>query len=310
MRAPAAALLFVLAGAADAADCTRLSRVCVEGPETRVFEGLEVYRECWRYQSEYECLGGGLQEDTHCAELRAQGCAQTGSRCITYIEGICVTYEQIYECSSPLPADTREVMDCGGQLFCLEGDCFDAGYAPNSGFGEAAAHLSVMQATADDLAVDHLEIFKGQDHRCGVSVFSGAHNCCALSGWAKQGVLECSFEEELLAELRNAERCHYVGSYCSNRTARTCTVTKQSHCCFSSKLARIIAEQGRIQFGRGWGSAQSPDCGGFSPEEVAQLDFEAMDLSEFYADVMASAPEADQEELRDRLTDRIHQLLP
>jgi conjugal transfer mating pair stabilization protein TraN len=293
-------------------DCILLSTVCAEGPETRVINGVEVYRECWRYHSEYECLAVETVEHQYCAELRERGCSQVSSSCITTSDYGCMTYEQTYECPSDQPPAEQAVLDCGGQLFCLEGSCFDTGYPPNTNMGRAGAMLSVMEALSDELSVDTVQVFKGEDRRCGISLFDaiGAHNCCKVDGWA-EGVFECSFNEKLLADLRQAKRCHHVGTYCSDRDSLgICWEDTQTHCCFNSKLSRIIAEQGRPQLGKGWGSPQSPDCSGFTMEEVASLDFEAMDLSEFYADVIASMPTLNADDLQNRMTDRMTQQMP
>ena len=304
--------LFVTSVDAVAGDCRNISTVCADGPETRVINGLEVYRECWRYHSEYECLAAETVEHQYCAELRSRGCSQLSSVCITPSDYGCLTYEQTYECPSDQPPVEQAVLDCGGQLFCLEGSCFDTGYPPNTNMGRVGAMLSVMEALSDELSVDTVQVFKGEDRRCGISLFDavGAHNCCSVSGWA-EGVFECSFNEKLLADLRQAKRCHHVGTYCSNKDALgVCWVNTQTHCCFNSKLSRIIAEQGRPQLGKGWGSPQSPDCSGFTMEEVASLDFEAMDLSEFYADVIASMPTLNADDLQNRMTDRMTQQMP
>jgi conjugal transfer mating pair stabilization protein TraN len=55
-------------------------------------------------------------------------------------------------------------------------------------------------------------------------------------------------------------------------------------------LARIVNEQGRVQIGKGWGGAQSPDCSGFTVAQLQTLDFAAMDLSEFYASLVPTLP--------------------
>ena len=47
--------------------------------------------------------------------------------------------------------------------------------------------------------------------------------------------------------------------------------------------------QGRGQIGKSWGGTRSPDCSGFTLDELPTVDFEAMDLSEFYDDVVAAA---------------------
>jgi len=297
---------------AQAAECRKTGTVCVAPNETRTIDGMSVYRECWAYEDTYECLGTGMVEEAACGQLRDRGCSQTGSRCISETEFGCMTYEQIYECPSGEPPLEQAILDCGGQLYCLEDGCFDAGYPPNQNLGRAGAQLSVIKAVSDEMALDSLEIFKGGDSRCGVSVADavGAQNCCSLSGWA-EGTFRCSFEEEQLAQLRNAARTHYVGAYCENRSfLGICTKRTQTYCTFNSKLARIIAEQGRIQLGRGWGSAEQPDCSGFTPEEIRQLDFSAMDLSEFYTDVVESMPTIDQGELEQRMRDRISQQQP
>lgn len=106
-----------------------------------------------------------------------------------------------------------------------------------------------------------------------------------LSEW-----LSCAEAEQLLAMHRDAHLCVHVGSFCSRRVPilKTCIEQTQSHCCFNSRLARIIHEQGRAQVGRGWGSGKRPDCSGFTPDEFAQIDFSRIDLSEFIAEVVAS----------------------
>lgn len=312
MRLLIALAMVALSLVAVAGDCKIISRTCAEGAATRTVQGIPVYRDCWRWHAEYECLSTGLEEHVYCGDLRSRGCSQVGSRCATYSEGICVTYEQSYECPSDAPPEEQQIMDCATQTFCMDGNCFDSNYPPNTNMAKVGALVSVMEAISDELEANTFEIFKGDDRRCGVSLFDkvGAHNCCSVDGWAT-GVFECSFDEEMLAELRSASRCHYVGTYCSNKDKLgICWEDTQSYCCFGSKLARIIAEQARIQVGRPWGGPKAPDCAGFSTEEVEALNFDAMDLSEFYADVMATMPSLDANELQDRMNDRMEQLMP
>ncbi len=93
--------------------------------------------------------------------------------------------------------------------------------------------------------------------------------------------------------------CHYVGTYCSKGEKFGCIERSESYCCFNSRLARIIQEEGRKQTGKSWGSAKNPDCSGFTLEEFETLDFEAMDLSEFEAEIKAKA-ELNKEAAADR----------
>jgi conjugal transfer mating pair stabilization protein TraN len=68
---------------------------------------------------------------------------------------------------------------------------------------------------------------------------------------------------------------------------------KEAHCCFQSKLGRIIREKvcrlKQVLKGQQpkypWGQPESPDCSGFTIEAVEQLNFEEMNLDEFIADM-------------------------
>ena len=69
-----------------------------------------------------------------------------------------------------------------------------------------------------------------------------------------------------------------------------CTETRESYCCFNSRLARHINEQGRGQLGKTWGLPQAPDCSGFTLEQLQSLDFSRMNLAEFYAEIAPTLP--------------------
>lgn len=66
-----------------------------------------------------------------------------------------------------------------------------------------------------------------------------------------------------------------AGTYCSEElnliVTKICIEHTKSYCCYNSRLARIINEQGRGQIGKGWGGAESPQCGGFTQAEFAQI---------------------------------------
>lgn len=87
------------------------------------------------------------------------------------------------------------------------------------------------------------------------------------------------------------KQCHYVGDYCQKKWPIVgCVQKAKSFCCFNSKMARIIHEQGRPQLQTfqpdgDWGTAEQPNCRGFTPDEFQALDFSRIDLSEYFADV-------------------------
>jgi conjugal transfer mating pair stabilization protein TraN len=96
----------------------------------------------------------------------------------------------------------------------------------------------------------------------------------------------CEPEEQQLGMHRGANLCHFVGSYCSKKVFGACLETTEAYCCYNSVLAKIINEQGKPQIGKGWGTPESPSCGGFTVEEFQKIDFSALDLSEFVDDIM------------------------
>ncbi|NDU78416.1 conjugal transfer protein TraN, partial [Actinomadura sp. DSM 109109] len=97
----------------------------------------------------------------------------------------------------------------------------------------------------------------------------------------------CDQEDMEVGMLRGSGMCHEVGSYCTASVLGICLQKARGHCCFNTKLGRIIQEQGRPQIksfnAKGWGTPKNPYCRGFTAEEFQALDFSKMDLSEYYA---------------------------
>lgn len=115
----------------------------------------------------------------------------------------------------------------------------------------------------------------------------------------------CDQEDMETGMLRGSGMCHEVGTYCTAKILGLCIQKAKGHCCFNTKLGRIIQEQGRPQLksfnGLGWGTPQQPYCRGFTPDEFQALDFSKMDLSEYYADVEARSQSKIQIDMKDRI---------
>lgn len=113
----------------------------------------------------------------------------------------------------------------------------------------------------------------------------------------------CDQQDMETGMLRGSGMCHQVGTYCSSKFLGICIQKARGHCCFNTKLGRILQEQGRPQLkvfnAIGWGSAKEPYCRGFTPEEFQALDFSKMDLSEYYAEVEARAQANIQIDMKD-----------
>jgi len=115
----------------------------------------------------------------------------------------------------------------------------------------------------------------------------------------------CDSQDMETGMLRGSGMCHEIGSYCSSKILGICVQKSRGHCCFNTKLGRIIQEQGRPQLrsfnGVGWGTAKKPYCRGFTPEEFQALDFSKMDLSEYYSDIEARAQANIQIDMKDKV---------
>lgn len=356
--------------------CQRDAAVCVEGPATKVISGYPVTRECWRYEERYTCVSATYASE--CSDLVARGCSQIGSACLdTLPDGSCSTYEQRYECGFGT-TPTTTVLNCGTQAFCLEGNCFDTGYPPDTDFARAVAAKEVLRQAGNYLDPTTQQVFRGVATTCSIKL-GGLGNCCksqaggsslsndqvlgnvfnnasgflhstylydalfasdmpdwlfsnvssliglgtaawspsisfygvtatfaegtvivafdpwsaaiAVAVYVVMQALQCDQAENLLAMRRGQNLCLHVGSYCSSKFLGACITQKQAHCCFNSRLARIVNQQGRAQLGRGYGDPKSPDCSGITVDELQRLDFSRMDLSEFYAEIVEKVPD-------------------
>jgi len=156
-------------------------------------------------------------------------------------------------------------------------------------------------------------IYNGQDNRCrsgGITLTGGS--CCKEDDYA-MGLLKCTPSEVSLMKVRNNGVCHEIGEYCSKEInlmfGKVCVEKSRRFCCFNSKLARIIHQQGRSQIdGLDWGTADSPNCRGFTPEEFEKLNFNEIDLAEFIKDI--EVKEMDSSVIQDTLTDSFNKKDP
>ena len=115
--------------------------------------------------------------------------------------------------------------------------------------------------------------------------------------------LSCEPPEQALALKKGQRLCTHVGSYCSSKFLGACIEKKESYCCYNSRLSRIINEQGRPQINKPYGDPKNPDCSGFTASQLEQLDFGAMDLTEFFDEIMPK--DFDTDKFLGRVTGKI-----
>lgn len=389
--------------AADA-NCTKTGRTCTQGPETRVVNGMSVYKDCWQYQDQYSCVDPNSTTSTCSSFASNSKCTLTGTVCtFTLPGGQCGNTEKTYSCETK-PAQTTTQDVCKNMTCDSNGICIPAADQPDAEFGKAAAAMELAREIGVYTDPNNIAIFGGERSECSKGKL-GIKSCCspragaannsailstAISGaasigkevadigsmyvydslmssetlqqgmgamistannWftpngasegaeffngnfdpsfsymgftasfgaatattgsmmvgsvgevyfsfnpymlaaqlALQWVMSCDTSDALTAMRKGQNLCHHVGTYCSNKSILgVCLESKEAHCCYNSRLARIVQEQGRLQIGKSWGAAESPQCGGFTQSEFEKLDLSKMDLREFITEIQAKA---------------------
>jgi conjugal transfer mating pair stabilization protein TraN len=146
----------------------------------------------------------------------------------------------------------------------------------------------------DGACTGTIYIFNGKSNKCRTwdMLFGLMGGGCCDKEKVFAGLVSCKENEKLLAKQREQKQAHYIGNFCSKQLklglAKICVQKSDSYCTFSSSLAKIIQEQGREQLGISWGSAENPECRGFTPEEFQKIDFSKIDLTEFVEDIQSS----------------------
>ena len=74
--------LTVLSSAPVRGACTDGPEVCVDGPGSKFINGVEVWRECWNYQTTRHCTSSSTVD--YCSGLKqTPGCRQTKAECLS-----------------------------------------------------------------------------------------------------------------------------------------------------------------------------------------------------------------------------------
>lgn len=277
-------------------NCTLIKTDCLDSSSTKVINGKEVYRQCWKERLTFLCQLPNLNECTRFnknCDLIKKDCLQEGPYG-------CSLWELTFKCYSKMLKRNLPENELYGLDEISE-------YALNNSFSEITAKLSVFEAIKNELQETQasdarfVQVFKGQRMECGKSIADELlYDCCfSYGGLAKDlGLKNCKANEIALAQMREEGLCHYVGSY----DGKFCDLWKSrdehAFCCFGSKLARIVQENARSQLGIGWDKPKRSNCRGLSLEEISSLDFSKMDLSELYAGYEAKLPDNFQSKLQ------------
>ncbi len=142
---------------------------------------------------------------------------------------------------------------------------------------------------------------------------AGFSNCCKDSGWGSDaGLQQCNSEELALGKAKAKKVTVSIGEKCDHKALGVCLQKSMVYCVFQGKLARIIQEQGRRdQLHVGFGSGDNPNCRGITVPELQSIDFDLINFSDFYEDLMKNQkiPQTDVmvKQIKDRIAAQVNQ---
>lgn len=156
--------------------CTDIQTTCTDGPSTRTIDGMRVIRSCWQRTTHFGCIEPNVSDT--CTAPRDRGCREMSAHCLEHatVAGAprCITEQREYACPTG-GGESSTVADCAGQQYCIYGNCFDTGTAPDGDFKKAVTSLEMTREAGVYLDQENLRIFRGEDRRCAKTVL---RNCC------------------------------------------------------------------------------------------------------------------------------------
>jgi len=287
-------LVMMISMTAFAEDCEEQELVCVGGPETREFEGTNVYKDCWQYKYKLNC---DKKSKNDCTKISADDCLFAKEECIENKDELCLNYRQDFVCEKEeeheeereelINTNNAKTLLCS--TMCLDGNCGaikKAATEENQELTEAAAMLNALSEAKKGIEGNTLNVFKGKGETCKKEPLNFL-NCCSLKGWGESFGAECGEEAKNLVKKRLHKKCVEVGKFCSKKIRPFgCTTRKTTFCCYDSILAKIINQEAKRQLGIGNGTPQSPNCGGLTLEALEKVDLSKTDFGEFYREIV------------------------
>ncbi len=258
-----------------------------------------ITRDAWEIRRVYQIKSGVTNT---CKVFQKLGYTLIKSTCLetdTTDDGIniCKVYENTYE--SAASSNRRDAVGYTDKN-PLEGPV----KTPNANLFKALSTLEGLHQMAKSMeGAPVFSIFKGDVGKCTTNFGGSFKNCCeGVGGVGTKFKLAtgCSGDEQQLQQWRKEGRCVYLGNVRKNKTMGINFSSEKVFCCFPSKIARLIQEQGRAQLGLTFGTATAPNCRGLTPDELKAVDFGKLDLSEAFSDLSTTIPHA-QQVMRDGL---------
>ena len=283
---------------------------CIEPGSTKtvVVDGVSypVTQACWKYKDTY--MTQAADNGTCKTYMNNPACTLASRTCaFTAEDGSgCLHEYATYSCET---RTSGQVMICGGDTFCLDGDCERAQNGKNNDFAPVVSALAALAAAGKDVAAINsvnVRAFTGSAKFCK-KFAAGFSSCCEDGGWGQDvGLAGCSSEEKALGKAKENKLTVSIGEFCSKKVLGVCLEKKRSYCQFDSKLAQIVQQQGRNgQLHIGFGKASSPDCRGITQTELQQIKFDKLDFSNFFDDLQKNKKIPDNDTLTKRVREEI-----
>ncbi|WP_411815317.1 type-F conjugative transfer system mating-pair stabilization protein TraN [Hafnia alvei] len=286
---------------------------CIEPGSTKtLYDNGKTYpitQSCWAYKDTY--MTQAADAGTCKAYMSNPACTLATRQCaFKSEEGTCLHENATYSCETKT---SGKVMICGGDVFCLDGECDKAQNGKNNDFAHAVSQLAAVAAAGKNVAALNgidVRAFTGKAKYCKKFAV-GFSNCCKDSGWGNDlGLASCSSEEKALGKAKEKKLTVSIGEFCSKKVLGICLEKKRSYCQFDSKLAQIVQQQGRAwQLGIGFGKAKSPDCRGITVEELQRVNFDKLDFSNFFDDLMNNQKVPTNDALLNKVKEQINNQL-
>ncbi|HAV2102625.1 TPA: type-F conjugative transfer system mating-pair stabilization protein TraN [Enterobacter cloacae] len=283
---------------------------CIEPGSTKtvVVDGVSypVTQACWKYKDTY--MTQAADNGTCKTYMNNPACTLASRTCaFTAEDGSgCLHEYATYSCET---RTSGQVMICGGDTFCLDGDCERAQNGKNNDFAPVVSALAALAAAGKDVAAINsvnVRAFTGSAKFCK-KFAAGFSSCCKDGGWGQDvGLARCSSEGKALGKAKENKLTVSIGEFCSKKVLGVCLEKKRSYCQFDSKLAQIVQQQGRNgQLHIGFGKASSPDCRGITQTELQQIKFDKLDFSNFFDDLQKNKKIPDNDTLTKRVREEI-----
>ncbi|EPE6317091.1 conjugative transfer relaxase/helicase TraI domain-containing protein [Escherichia coli] len=144
-------------------------------------QSYSMYQSCWAYRDTY--VTQSADKGTCHTYTDNPACTLVSHQCAFYSEeGACLHEYATYSCESKT---SGKVMVCGGDVFCLDGECDKAQSGKSNDFAEAVSQLAALAAAGKDVAalngVDDRMRFTKSDRERGY-VANSVWTVTAVSG--------------------------------------------------------------------------------------------------------------------------------